>query len=163
LTLDGPSGRYLSFGEREEIAILWEQELGVREIARRIGRDPSTVSREIRRNAATRQGKPVYRAGVAQWKAQEAAKRPKRAKLASNPRLRQYVEDRLAGVLRNENGRIVAGPDTPAWKGLGKPRRADRKWFTAWSPEQISHRLKIDFPDDESMRISHEAIYQALF
>src|SRR5699024_6156741 len=68
-----------------------------------------------------------------------------------------------AGVLRDENGLIVAGPDTPAWKGLGKPRRADRKWFTAWCPEQISHRLKIDFPDDESMRISHEAIYQALF
>src|SRR5699024_2703182 len=41
--------------------------------------------------------------------------------------------------------------------------RADRKWFTAWSPEQISHRLKIDFPDDESMRISHEAIYQSLY
>jgi IS30 family transposase len=34
---------------------------------------------------------------------------------------------------------------------------------TAWSPEQISHRLKVDFPDDESMRISHEAIYQSLF
>jgi IS30 family transposase len=34
---------------------------------------------------------------------------------------------------------------------------------TAWSPEQISHRLQVDFPDDESMRISHEAIYQALY
>ncbi len=33
----------------------------------------------------------------------------------------------------------------------------------AWSPEQIANRLKVDFPDDESMRISHEAIYQALF
>ncbi len=33
----------------------------------------------------------------------------------------------------------------------------------AWGPEQISHRLRVDFPDDESMRISHEAIYQALF
>ena len=81
----------------------------------------------------------------------------------SNPRLRQYVEDRLAGVLRDEDGRVVSGPDTPAWKGLGKPHRADRKWFTAWSPEQISQRLKIDFPDDESMRISHEAIYQSLY
>src|SRR5699024_11203738 len=162
-SLDEPTNRYLTFEEREEIAILNAKEMGVREIARVVGRDPSTISRELRRNAATRGRRLDYRAGVAQWKAQEAAKRPKRAKLASNPRLRQYVEDRLAGVLRDENGRTVAGPDTPAWKGLGKPRRADRKWFTAWSPEQISHRLKIDIPDDESMRISHEAIYQALF
>jgi IS30 family transposase len=44
-----------------------------------------------------------------------------------------------------------------------KPHRADRHWATAWSPQQISHRVKLDFPDDESMRISHEAIYQALF
>ncbi|AEX48882.1 integrase catalytic subunit [Corynebacterium diphtheriae BH8] len=52
----------------------------------------------------------------------------------------------------------MAGPDTPAWKGRSKPHRADRRWLTAWSPEQISQRLRIDFPDDESMRISHEAI-----
>src|SRR4029079_609783 len=44
-----------------------------------------------------------------------------------------------------------------------KPRRADRRWATAWSPQQISNRLPIDFPDDESMRISHAAIYQSLF
>src|SRR5439155_16052523 len=46
------------------------------------------------------------------------------------------------------------------WKGRNKPRRGDRRWVTAWSPEQISNRLKLEFPDDESMRISHEAIYQ---
>lgn len=40
----------------------------MREIARRIGRNPATISRELRRNAATRGGKQVYRAGVAQWK-----------------------------------------------------------------------------------------------
>ena len=33
----------------------------------------------------------------------------------------------------------------------------------AWSPEQIARRLPLDFPDDDSMRISHEAIYQALY
>ena len=51
----------------------------------------------------------------------------------------------------------------PAWKGRNKPHRADRQWVTAWSPEQISHRLEVDFAEDESMRISHEAIYQALY
>jgi IS30 family transposase len=56
----------------------------------------------------------------------------------------------------------VAGPPT-TWKGLNKPHRADRRWATAWSPEQISQRLVLDFPDDVDMRISHEAIYQALY
>ncbi|WP_416237323.1 IS30 family transposase, partial [Streptomyces marinisediminis] len=163
ISLDEPTGRYLSFAEREEIALLRAQELGVREIARRIGRDAGTVSRELRRNAATRGGKPVYRALVAQWKAQQAAKRPKTAKLAGNDELREYVQERLAGRVRRPDGTIVAGPRTPAWKGLNKPHRQDRRWATAWSPEQISHRLRVDFPDDESMRVSHEAIYQALF
>jgi transposase, IS30 family len=48
------SGRYLSFGEREDIAIWRGQGLGVRAIARRLGRSASTVSRELRRNASTR-------------------------------------------------------------------------------------------------------------
>jgi hypothetical protein len=48
-------GRYLSFPEREEIALLRAQRHGVRETARRIGRSPSTVSREMRRNAGTRE------------------------------------------------------------------------------------------------------------
>ena len=163
ISLDEPTGRYLSFVEREEVAILKAQEHGVREIARRIGRDPSTVSRELRRNAATRAGQRGYRAGVAQWKAQQAAKRPKTAKLVENDRLRDYVQDRLDGSVRRPDGTIIIGPETPGWKGLNKPHRQDRRWTTAWSPEQISHRLKIDFPDDESMRISHEAIYQSLF
>src|SRR5699024_7755842 len=76
-----PSGRYLSFAEREEIALLKAQDKGVREIARAVGRDPGTVSRELRRNAATRGGKLEYRASVAQWKADMAARRPKTAKL----------------------------------------------------------------------------------
>jgi len=135
----------------------------VREIARRIGRGASTISRELRRNAATRASQRGYRASVAQWKAEEAAKRPKRAKLAKNDRLRNYVQDRLAGRLEHPDGTEASGPSAPAWKGRNKPRRKDRRWATAWSPEQISHRLNLDFPQDESMRISHEAIYQALY
>jgi IS30 family transposase len=163
ISLAEPSGRYLSFEEREEIALLRAQGRGVREIARAISRDPGTVSRELRRNAATRGGKPECRAVVAQWKAQQAARRPKTAKLVQNARLRDYVADRLAGQVRRCDGTVVAGPATPAWKGLNKARRADRRWATAWSPEQISNRLRVEFADDESMRISHEAIYQALF
>jgi transposase, IS30 family len=101
------SGRYLSFFEREEIAICRAYGYGVREIARYLGRSPSTISRELRRNAGTRGGTLVYRAVLAQW-------------------------------------------------------HRDR-WATAWSPEQIARRLAVDFPDDESMRVSHEAIYQALY
>ncbi len=39
----------------------------------------------------------------------------------------------------------------------------NRRWAQAWSPEQIARRLSVDFPEDETMRISHEAIYHALF
>ncbi|CAD6562370.1 hypothetical protein LMG28727_07727 [Paraburkholderia kirstenboschensis] len=91
------AGRYLSFAEREDIALLSVQGLGVREIARRLGRSPSTVSRELKRNAATRGGCLEYRASVAQWKAERFAKRPKAAKLATNAPLRQYVQERLEG------------------------------------------------------------------
>jgi IS30 family transposase len=160
----GPlSGRYLSFREREEIAILRAQGKGVREIARRLGRAPSTISRELRRNAATRGGKLDYRASVAQWKADLVAQRPKTARLAANPQLREYVQERLSGQVRRLDGTPVAGPAAAPWKGRNKPHRGDRRWVTGWSPEQISRRLKVDFPGDESMRISHEAIYQALY
>lgn len=163
ISLVEPSGRYLSFAEREEIALLKAGEHGVREIARRTGRDASTISRELRRNAATRASQRGYRASVAQWKAEQSAKRPKAAKLAEIDRLRDYVQDRLSGKVRHPDGTEVAGPRVPTWKGRNKPHRKDRQWATAWSPEQISHRLEVDFPEDESMRISHEAIYQALY
>jgi hypothetical protein len=157
------TGRNLSFDEREVMALLTAQGAGVREIARQLGRHPSTVSRELRRNAATRGGKLEYRASVAQWKAELMARRPKTAKLVENDPLHGYVQDRLSGQVHRPDGTTAAGPTTAPWKGRNKPRRQDRRWATAWSPEQISNRLKVDFPDDESMRISHEAIYQALF
>ncbi len=158
IILADPSGRYLSFAEREEIALLRIQDLGVREIGRRLGRPASTISRELRSNVATRGGSLEYRASVVQWKAERQARRPKKAKLAEDPRLHAYVQDRLVGQVAVPGGAPVPGPDV-AWTG----RRQDRRWSTAWSPEQIAGRLPIDFPDDGSMRISHEAIYQALY
>jgi IS30 family transposase len=162
VTLAAPSGRYLSFAEREEIALLRAQRCGVREIARRLGRSPSTISRELRRNAATRGGGFGYRATTAQWHADRRARRPKPAKLAVNDGLRRYVQDRLAGVVGRPDGVAVAGPDV-AWNGRRRGRRKDRRWARSWSPEQISGRLRLDFPDDASMRVSHEAIYQSLY
>ena len=58
------SGRYLSFAEREDIALMRARGVGVREIARQLGRDPSTVSRELRRNASTRTYRLDYKASV---------------------------------------------------------------------------------------------------
>jgi transposase, IS30 family len=157
------SGRYLSFLEREEIAICRAYGYGVREIARYLGRSPSTVSRELRRNAGTRGGTLVYRAVIAQWHRDRRAARPKTARLVANPRLREYVHDRLAGLIRTPASEVVAGPHAQRWNGRNKARRQDRRWATSWSPEQIARRLAVDCPDDESMRISHEAIYQALY
>jgi IS30 family transposase len=156
------SGRYLSFAEREEIAILRAKHLGIREIARRVNRSASTISRELRRNAATRCGGFEYRASTAQWHADRKAKRPRVAKLAANDELRCYVQERLAGTISAADGTRVRGPDVH-WRGRRHGRRQDRRWAASWSPEQIANRLKVDFPDDPSMRISQEAIYQALY
>ena len=87
-----PSSRFLSHAEREEIAILAAQDVCVREIGRRIGRPHTTVAREIARNG-NRDG--TYRARTAQQRAEDRSRRPKAGKLATNARLRAYVEDKL--------------------------------------------------------------------
>lgn len=140
------AGRYLSFAEREEIALLKAQGAGVRQIARRLGRDPSTISRELRRNAATRGGKLAYRASVAQWKAELLARRPQMAKLVTNDRLGEHVQERLSGQVhrprRNWGGRAgdgaVEGPEQatspgPAVGCRGEPG-ADRQPVEARLP-----------------------------
>lgn len=156
------SRRYLCLAEREEIAIERARGSGVRTIARHVGRSPSTISRELRRNAATRPGSSGYRATVAHWHAERRKRRPKVAKLASNEQLHDYVADRLSGSVTRPDGTEVAGP-TVRFKGRKHGPRQDRRWAKAWSPEQISKRLVLEFPDDQTMRISHEAIYQSLF
>src|SRR5881396_2975886 len=147
------SGRYLSFFEREEIAICRACGYGVREIARHLGRSPSAISRELRRNAGTRGGTLVYRAVIAQWHRDRRAARPKTARLASNQRLREYVQDRLAGVIRAPGGTVVAGPQAPRWNGRNKARRQDRRWATAWSPEQIARRLAAGLRTGRALRV----------
>jgi IS30 family transposase len=132
--LAGQRTRSLSFAEREEIALLRAADVGVREIARRVSRDPGTISRELRRvkhdRAASDRHRMPYRATTAQADADHKARRPKDAKLATNLRLRAEVQKRL-----RQNH----------------------------SPAQIAARLPEDFPDDPEMRVSHEAVYQALY
>ena len=142
------SGRYLSFAEREEIAILHAQQLGVREIARRIGRSPSTISRELRRNASTRTYRLEYRATTAQWHAERRASRPKVSKLAANDRLREYVQDRLAGAIVRPTASWCRAPrcgssvgDTGVGRIGAGPRRGARSRSRTGSGR---------FPDDES-------------
>ena len=143
------SGRYLSFAEREEIAILKAQGIGVRETARRLGRAPSTISRELRRNAATRCGQLEYRASVAQWKAELVARRPKTAKLAADERLREYVQQRLAGEVRLADGTPASGPGHGAVEGPQQaappgPPVGERRGARSRSRSGSS----FDFPDD---------------
>jgi len=95
LQLDQPAGRYLSMREREDIAV-WRGHISGREIARRLGRSPATISPELRRNTSTpRHGS--YRATVAQAEADRRARRPKTSKLAGHLPLQNYVTAKLAG------------------------------------------------------------------
>ncbi len=118
----------LSFAEREEISCRHAAGEGVRQIARDLGRSPSTISRELSRGVVRR--KTGYRASVAQALADQRSRRPKVRLLARHDRLGDHVQKQL---------------------------------LVKHSPEQISHRLLADFPDDLEMRVSHETIYQALY
>src|SRR5947209_14143831 len=145
------SGRYLSFTEREQIALSRVQGHGVRAIARKLGRAPSTISRELRRNAATRSGGLEYRATTAQWHADRSSRRPKSAKLVANEVLRRYVQERLAGAVTAPDRVKIKGPKVPC-KGRRAGPRKHRRWAVAWSLGQIARRLPLDVPDDDSIR-----------
>ncbi len=82
------TGRYLTFLEREDIAIEFAKGTGIRAMARKLGRSPSTISRELRRNAVTRGGRLDYRGITAQWHADRASSRPRICKRATNAVLR---------------------------------------------------------------------------
>lgn len=120
------SQRHLRLSDREEISRGIAVGLSIREIANRLQRAPSTISREIRRNG----GRERYRASTADQSAWDRALRPKPCKLAQHERLRRIVADKLS---------------------------------LTWSPEQIAGWLKREYPEDETLHVSHETIYRSLY
>jgi IS30 family transposase len=145
--LAASSRRYLSLAEREEIFAGVERGDSIRLIARSLGRAPSTVLRELRRNMrhqlyrsrsrlranppGIRRTQPWnYRPSLAQQRADFMARRPKPAKLATDLRLRQLVQAKLTERL---------------------------------SPEQIAAQLRREFPGHSEKWVSHEAIYQSIY
>jgi len=118
--------RSLSMAEREEISRGLQAGESLRAIAARLGRAPSTISREVTANGGRRR----YRAWRAELRAGGCARRPKTAKLVANRRLAAEVD---AGLV------------------------------CRWSPQQIARRLRVLFPDQPELWVSHETIYQALF
>lgn len=117
--------RYLSLEDRLVVADLVRRGESVRSIGRQVGFAASTISRELGRCPGG-----AYNPFLAHQLFVKGLGRVRQRKLASNPELRAYVQEKL--LLR-------------------------------WSPEQISKRLVKDFPYTESMRISHEAIYQSIY
>jgi IS30 family transposase len=120
--------RFLTEDERVHIADRRRDRAGIRQIAAELGRAPSTVSREVRRNAHPVSGD--YRPHAAQRRAQARRPRPKPSKIGSGPELREAIAARLAA---------------------------------RWSPEQVCHALRRDFPGRPEMHVCHETIYQALY
>ena len=134
--------RNLNISEREQILAGISAEKSIRQIAAELGRHPSTVLRELRKNMHHQRyrGRSLrrlqahtlwnYSPHLAQLRADKKASRPKQARLVTNAWLQAEVQDRLQ---------------------------------QKHSPEQIAHRLVQDFPDDPEMRVSHETIYQSLY
>jgi transposase, IS30 family len=122
------SYRRLSSTEREEVSRGLAQGTRLSAIARRLGRAPSTVAREVRHNS----GKSGYRAFSAGNRANVRASSRKHGKsrLTRDDRLHGYVMEKL------------------------------RK---RWSPREIVKRIAVEYPDDMTMRISHEAIYRYIY
>nr|BFD86260.1 IS30 family transposase [Streptomyces sp. Xyl84] len=131
-TPEGPS-RYLREADRIHIADRLRERASVRQIAAELGRSPSTISREIRRNGMPLRGDAsrwAYRPYAAQARCDARRPRPKPGRIGQNPQLRDFIQ-----------------------------RHLDLRW----SPEQICQALRTQFPDRPEMHVAHETVYQALY
>jgi hypothetical protein len=105
----------------------------------------------LRRNAGTRSGSLSYRASTAQWHADRRGRRPKPAKLATNPELRRYVQDRLSGAVRWPEGCAVAGLIARSMGSRGDCfDNAVAESFFATLKKELIHRRS--WPDREELR-----------
>ena len=156
MSLAEPSGRDLSLAEREHLDLRWEDGASKAQIARELGRHRSTIGRELDRNRL--QGHP-HQPPLPDG----ARRRPGPVPGSQGPGRRPRVRYRAATA--QAKAEAAARRPKPA-KLITDRRLRDRVHeglAQRWSPEQIARRLRLEFPDDESMRISHEAIYQSLY
>lgn len=116
---------HLTPKERALIAQLWNNGISMRQLARRLQRDPGTISREIKRNRSGQK----YLSVPARARYLERRMECRRKRLYQNPRLTAYISEKLE---------------------------------LSWSPEQIAGRIRLDYPDDRDMKISHSSIYRSL-
>ena len=123
----------LSAADREEISRAVATGASIQAIARQMGRAPSTISRELRRTGHRR-----LRTRRCHYRALSA----------------QRLAVRL-GRRRRRPRTLAMNRRLRAYVVAGLARR--------WSPEQMAIRLAAEYPDDATMRISHEAIYTYLY
>jgi IS30 family transposase len=155
LTLAEPSDRYLTVAERETIDLCWAEGWNKADIARLLGRHASTIGRELQRNRAPYPKLPPLPDGKRRPMgpapgSQGPGRRPRSLYRAGWAQARAEQRGR-----RPKTAKLVEHPPLRDWV---QERLAEQ-----WSPEQIARRLPEAFPDDERMRISHEAIYQSLY
>jgi IS30 family transposase len=157
MTLAEPSSRYLSLAERETIDLCWAEGWAKADIACLLGRHASTIGRELRRNRLlAHPKKPPLPDGQRRRRgpvpgSQGPGRRPRSLYRAGPAQAKAEVRGR-----RPKPAKLVLYPPLRDWV-------QDKLENEQWSPEQISGQLVEAFPDDDRMRISHEAIYQALY